>query len=303
MSKLLSVLLLSLISIFTVQDNYIFVESNFPGKVYAGGTYSVELTIHKQNLKHYATLTQYLPQGFSAIEKQSGAANFSYNKGELNFTWLRLPESSSITISYDIMVDATIQPGTYKLPAEFVYTHRNLRGAYRLKNSTIRVYRKGEAQISDTDIPNNPNKTQVVRFKPTYSALRRGLLVKLMISRGSVEGKSKITENIPFGYKATAIESKGAYFQVNNNSVEFIWNKMPESQNFTISYLLSPHKEHSPLPDITGRFRFLQNNQLRDVPTKQLNYENNKTEQSQPKSQPKSKKDIEKEEVMDYFGN
>ncbi len=295
MSKLLSIILLSFLSVFTIQDNQIFMESNLPGEIYPGGTYTVEFTIHKKDLKYYATLTQQLPAGFTAIEQQSGAANFSFSNREVKYTWLRLPEISPITLSYDIVADKHLKPGTYNLPAKFVYTYRNLRGSVSLNNSKIKIYKKGEVFSSDNRVPKNKKTIQVLRFTPEYSPERKALLVQLMISRGDITGKAKISENIPQGYKARAVETRGAHFQLNKNNVEFIWNKLPKSNNFIISYLLSPHNENSPLPNIMGIFRFVQNGSIVGVVTKQVDYKHSKQYQQN--------KDVQKEDVIDYFGD
>ncbi len=294
MSKLLSILLLSFISIFATKDDQVYIKSNLPCRIYPGGTYTVELTIHKKDLNHYASLTQRLPKGFKAVEKQSGAANFHFIDGELKFTWLRLPKTSTISISYDIVADASVKAGKYSCPAEFVYSYKNLRGSVKLSDSEIMVQSKNGEFANRTDIPTSPKTIQVLRFTPQYQPERGGLLVKLMVSKGDITSKSKITETIPLGYKAQAIETKGAYFQVTNNDVEFIWNELPKSNNFIISYLLSPHKAKSPLPNITGIFRFLQNNKLTDVVVKQADYEHKKASTN-------TEIDRERQEVLEYF--
>ncbi len=294
MSKIFSVILLSFIGIFSVQDNQVYVKSNLPGEMYPGGTYTVEITIHKKNLNHYAAFKQQFPKGFRVIERQSGAANFKFQNGKLEFTWLRLPESSPITLSYDIVADAGVKAGSYNFPAEFVYSYRNYRGAVSVANSKIIVYDKDAEFSSRKDLPKDPKTIQVLRFIPQYQPEKKALLVKLMISRGVVEGKAKITETIPPGYNAVVSDAKGAHFQVTKNNVEFIWNKLPKNNNFVISYLLSPHKATSPLPNITGIFRFLKNNQLMDVVIKQVDYRHINNQ--------KPRNNEQKKEVIDYFG-
>ncbi len=305
MSKLLSIIFLSLLSVFTLQDNQIFIESNLPGEIYPGDTYTVEFTIHKQDLKHYAILTQQLPIGFSVIERQSGAANFSFTNREVKYTWLKLPETSPITLSYDIVADKRLNPGVYNLPAKFVYMYRNLRGSVSLNNSTVKVYREGERFDSEKMKPKESKKIQVLRFAPEYSPEKKALIVQLMISRGDITGKAKIVENIPQGYKVKAIETKGAHFQLTKNNVEFIWNKLPKSNNFVISYLLSPHNEKSPLPDITGIFRFLQGGTIMGVVTKQVDYKHIRQDNQKQDAKKDTRKDVKKDvkkEVIDYFG-
>lgn len=294
MNKLISIFFLSLLSLLSFKDSEISITSNLPADIHAGDTYTVVIKINKLSLHHYAVLEQKLPKGFKAVEKQSGAANFSFSNGVVKFTWLRLPESSPLTISYDIVADKSMKKGKYNLSTEFVYIYRNYRGSVSLPNSTIKVYNPSEVLETDKSIPKDPQKVQSLRFTPQYSAARRALVVQIMISRGMVQGKAKITENIPIGYSAKAIDTKGAYFQVNKNNVEFIWNKLPTEKNFIISYMLSPHKEKSPLPNITGLFRFRLNNQIKDVHTKQAPY---------TKPQKSKKQDVNKEEIIDYFGS
>ncbi len=294
MSKLISILFLSILSISSLQNNKISITSNLPGDVYAGNKFRVELTIHKSSLKHYAMLEQRLPKGFSAIENQSGAANFSFKNGIVKFTWLRLPESSPLTLSYDIVVDKKMKKGKYTLPAEFVYIYRNQRGSVKLGNNVLNVYKKGDIISTNPNLPKDPDKIQCLRFTPEYSPERRGLIVQIMISRGNINSTAKIVETIPQGYSATKIDSKGALFRVKNNNVEFTWSKLPENKNFIVSYMLSPHKQDSPLPNITGVFRFLQNGGISDVVIEQRDYKGSKKK--------KKKKDVKKKDVIDYFG-
>lgn len=294
MNKLISIFLLSLLSFSSLKDEQISIKSNLPADMRAGETFTVDITISKSSLKRYATLEQSLPKGFKAIERQSGAANFSFKNGVVKFTWLRLPESSPLTISYDIVADKSIKKGTYNLPTKFVYLYRNQRGSVSLPNSTINVYGKNEAFAQKDNIPKDPSKIQSLRFTPEYSPARKGLVVQIMISRGTVKGKAKVTENIPIGYKAQAIDTKGAYFHATNSSIEFIWDKLPAEKNFIISYILSPHKEKAPLPNLTGFFRCKLNNQIKDVVTKQA--------ENKPKKKKKQKHDVDESDVINYFG-
>ncbi len=256
MSKILSIILLSLLSIFGIQNEQIYLESNLPAAIQPGGTYTVEIIIHKKDLQKYATLTQKLPKGITAKENLSGAADFSFNNQELKYTWLRLPKDSDITLTYDIVVDKNVKPQVYNLSTKFVYIYKNLRGSVNLKNSQVKIQHKVVK-------PLKKEKPQVIRSKPQYSPMKKALFVYINVDKGNLSGEAKISESIPLGYKVRAIDKQGAKFQVNKDRVEFIWTELPKKKNFVVVYLLSPHKsEKSPLPNISGKFMYWKNNSL-----------------------------------------
>ncbi len=306
MNKLLIGFLFWFFAVSGIQDDQVWIKAKIPYNVHAGDRFTVEITVNKLDLQHFAELKQKLPNGFSVIEGQSGAADFSFKNQMLKYTWLRLPRPAQIRISYDIVVDRNLK-GEFNLPTQFTYIYKNQRGTTSLKDDRIRVYAQGEVfsytprptdnnnQSSNglTFPPKNEMQVQCLRVKPTFSKEQNGLIVKLLVSRGAIQSAAKIEETIPFGYNANLIDSKGATFAFENNKVEFIWRKMPNVKNFEISYRLTPNNVNVQAPAITGKFVYLIGGSLQNTPVQQV--DNNLNVEA--------KSDINKSDVMNFFND
>jgi len=298
MNKLILGLLFSFFVLSGFQDNQIWIKAKMPYNVHAGDKFTVEITINKLDLQHFAELKQKLPAGFRAIEKQSGAADFSFSDQMVKFTWLRLPRSPQITISYDVWVDANLK-GDFSMPAQFTYIYKNQRGTANLAQDKIRVYARGEVfSYTDNQVnsdinfpPKNALKVQCLRIKPTYDQTQNALVVKLLVSRGAIQSAAKIEEKIPVGFIATLIDGKGATFSFENNKAEFIWKRMPDDRNFEISYRLTSLRSNPAPPSITGNLVYLSTGSLQSTPI--IEVEANRLN--------KSTENMNKEDVMNFF--
>ena len=252
-----------------ISDNQVWVHANFPSSVYSGDKFTVEITINKMSLKHFAEFRQKLPKGFTAVEKVSQSADFHFTNQFVKLVWLRLPRQAQFKVSYDIQVDAGVK-GVFKLPGQFTYIYNNQRGNVYLNDLEVTVHPRGQAfnynkEFKSGDIqfpPTDTNLVQCIRMKPFYSKDQQSIIVKLLVSRGIVKSAAKIEELIPEGYRASLIDAKNASFSFNRQKVEFIWNKLPIQKNFEISYKLNPISFNPQLPKIIGNFMYLGGGQL-----------------------------------------
>ncbi|OQX99465.1 MAG: hypothetical protein B6I20_09920 [Bacteroidetes bacterium 4572_117] len=262
MKNILITIILSFFVFSGFSDNQVWVYANLPSKTYSGKQFTVEVTINKMSLKHFAEFKQKLPKGFTAIEKNSQSADFHFKDQYVKLIWLRLPRQSQFKISYEIVVDRSVR-GTYNLPGQFTYIYDNQRGNIYLNDIELAVF------PPDWDFgpgipfpPANPESVQCLRLKPFYSKDQKSIIVKLLVSRGIAQGAAKIKEKIPTGYKASLIESGNASFSIDKQTVEFVWNKLPKEKDFVISYKLSPVSFNPQLPKIEGSFMYQANGQL-----------------------------------------
>jgi len=60
--------------------------------------------------------------------------------------------------------------------------------------------------------------------------------VSVTISKGSLTDYSRFSQDLPLGLTATNVSSPNADFSFDNQRIRVIWLKMPESDQFTISY-------------------------------------------------------------------
>ena len=60
--------------------------------------------------------------------------------------------------------------------------------------------------------------------------------IEMVINKGDIIGFAKLQQNLPDGFTATVIDSKGASFTFNNKIVKLIWTSLPAENTFKISY-------------------------------------------------------------------
>ncbi len=301
MKNLIIAVVSAFIAFSGISDNQVWVHANFPSTVYSGDQFTVEITINKMSLKHFAEFRQKLPKGFTAIEKVSQSADFHFSNQFVKLVWLRLPRQSQFKVSYDIRVNASTK-GVYKLPGQFTYIYNNQRGNVYLNDLEITVYPKGHSFNINKEIksgnfqypPTDPNLVQCLRVKPYYSKDQKSIIVKLLVSRGIVKSAAKIEEQIPEGYKASLIESGNASFSFDRQKVEFIWNKLPEEKNFEISYKLTPISFNPQLPKINGSFMYLGGGQLQSAKIVELDI-NQKSNDKNP--------NLNNNDILNFFND
>lgn len=287
----------SLLTILGFLDNQIWVNVKTPTNNYAGEKFTVEITVNKLDLKHFAEFRQKLPKGFKAVEKKSGSAEFSFSNQELKFVWLRLPREPKFTISFDIITEKNVS-GTFNIQGYFTYIYNNQRGIAYSNSQIINIYLKGEGYNFNKELrgslnypPTDTKLVQCLRVKPFYSTNNKDLIVKLLVSKGEAKGTAKIEEKIPQDYIAKVISAKGASFGHKNNKVIFLWSELPKQKNFEIIYKLIPSTSNLNIPTINGYFNYLRGNQL---VKKEIVEINNKKAKNKDKN-------IGTNDIKDYF--
>src|SRR5690606_4643735 len=80
----------------------------------------IEVTVKKGAIRGFGKLQETIPQGFTAIEKNSAEAIFTTQDRIVKFVWLNLPASDEITVSYKLRADSR-PDGEYSIDGEFGY--------------------------------------------------------------------------------------------------------------------------------------------------------------------------------------
>ena len=95
---------------------------------------------------------------------------------------------------------------------------------------------------------------------------------ELTVSKPGISGFAKIQQELPEGFTAEQIETKGASFSSAGGVVKFIWMSLPSEEEFTISYKVKVDPSASGSKEITGKFSFLENNvkSSKEIPTSSL---------------------------------
>ncbi len=64
--------------------------------------------------------------------------------------------------------------------------------------------------------------------------------IEVTVNKGTIGGFAKFQQDIPEGFTAVAVESKGASFSFSGTAVKFIWTSLPSEPEFKISYKITP---------------------------------------------------------------
>jgi len=80
----------------------------------------VEVVVNKGDIRGFGKLQETIPQGFTAMEKNSAEAIFTMQDRIVKFVWLNLPASNEVTVVYKLR--ANDRPdGEYTIDGEFGY--------------------------------------------------------------------------------------------------------------------------------------------------------------------------------------
>jgi len=250
--------------------------AKIPYEAVANTQFEVEITINKPDCTNYAAFRQQLPEGFKAIEKESGTAIFNFENGFVTYKWLTLPRDEKIVLIYKVI--PTGETGkTYKVAGTFKYISGNLPGDVSLETVDMKIMPKGSVAKfiksgsvqQDTEVANNStstsNKISSLACSRALPALdkKKEFTVSLRIEKSDLSSTAKIVEKIPAGYTARQDKNAGSVFEFSNGQVVFLWNKLPKEDIINFSYKLIPaDKKNIKEPAISGKISFIKSGKV-----------------------------------------
>ncbi len=92
--------------------------------------------------------------------------------------------------------------------------------------------------------------------------------IELRIKKGGMGGFAKMQLEVPEGFSATEIDSKGANFSYNPGLVKWIWPALPGDDEIVLKFKLKADASMNGTKTITGKFSYVENNakQVVDMP-------------------------------------
>lgn len=233
--------------------NNVTLKIKAPSEVNAGSEFQVEIVLNKHNAESFARFQQKLPRGLTAEVVQNQNASFAFDNQDVKFIWLRLPAESEITIAYKVKVDERLK-GNFSIDGLFSYIDGNDRKSVNLESKTITIRPSTSINpnlIVDIEefqemVPYQApvslmaSNVKCIRQAPLFSAEGNGLLVNILVNRGSADKFAKIEEDIPNGYTAEAISTRDAIFTFKDQKAKFLWMNLPPEPRFVVNYKLSP---------------------------------------------------------------
>jgi hypothetical protein len=243
-----------------------------PAEVVAGQEFTVSVNIEKGNLEEFSRFQQELPAGLTAVQDNSGAADFSFDNRRVRFIWLKLPAEPDLSISYRVKVHERLK-GEVTLFGEFSYVENNERRSIVIDKKVVNITPSSNiaadqqvdikdfasvlaseraASASDIDVT-------CIRQVPYPSRTGNDILVNLLVYKKDMNKFAKIEEQIPEGFEARSMESREGLFTFKDGVAKFVWMNLPEVPGFKISYRLLPEAGKT-LDDvqITGVLSYIQ---------------------------------------------
>lgn len=252
---------------------------NTPVTVDAGKTFRVSITLSKSDVNSFSRFAQDIPAGLTATSVNSANADFTFKDNRVRFIWLKLPDTDTFTVSYDVKVDERLK-GTFDLAGKFSFIDKNERKSVDLQAKQITIIpspnvdpkfivdikdfkEKVIPQLFPVDVEN----VACVRQKPDLNYSDKEILVNILVNKGSRQKFAKIEEQVPEGYVAVAVDKKDAIFAFRDQTAKFLWMTLPAEPYFTVSYKLIPQNKHKveTLP-ITGSFSYIDGQKNSSVP-------------------------------------
>lgn len=95
---------------------------------------------------------------------------------------------------------------------------------------------------------------------------------ELKIFKGNISGFAKVQQDLPEGFTATEMDSKGASFTFSENKVKLIWMSLPAEEEFTVTFKVNVASGVSGTKTVGGKFSYLENNERKsyDIPVKTI---------------------------------
>jgi len=254
MIKSLSTIFLFVLCAFTVQaQNEITVRMNVPQEVVAGQEFLVSVEIEKGNLEEFSRFQQELPAGFTAVQENSGAADFSFDNQRVRFIWLKLPAQANLSFSYKVKVQERLK-GNLILFGEFSYVENNERRSVVIDKKSINILPSPDiAAAEQVDIKDfaaimaaeqedvaSSIEVTAIRQVPYPSKTGNDIMVHILVYKKSMNKFAKIEETIPEGFEAKSMESADGLFTFKDGVAKYVWMNLPEEPGFKVSYRLIP---------------------------------------------------------------
>jgi hypothetical protein len=90
-------------------------------------------------------------------------------------------------------------------------------------------------------------------------------VIKVKVDKSDIEGFAMLEINVPDGFAAKAIETKGASFTFSEKKMRFVWMNLPDVDHFDITYQLVRLQGNTTLEKLQGVFSFIENNKKKEI--------------------------------------
>ena len=258
------------------------IKHSFPSKVNSGTQFTVEISIDKGDLDRYARLTLDVPNGFKVTSRETSGGQFSFDDQKAIIHWYNLPydEVLKVILVFDVAPPIS---GDLMISGSFRYIDNN-----QIQEKTIAPHKIQVTQVEGvTDLlASKRYKYKEITLKPIdcirqkpYMNEDNEIIVNLLVSKSSLSSFGKIEEQLPRGYRAVALKTKGSIFQVSGRILKFLWMELPKEESdkmFIVSYKLIQTEDY---PNqafiINGTFSYSQDDRTQTINIAERNIDSN----------------------------
>lgn len=92
--------------------------------------------------------------------------------------------------------------------------------------------------------------------------------VEITINKGDLASFSRLQQSLPAGLTARSSNTSNADFTFKNKQARFMWMRMPEQNDFTVSYTVKIDQRLKGEFSIDGKFSYIEDNERRSVSVK-----------------------------------
>ncbi|MEZ4739266.1 MAG: hypothetical protein R2818_07875 [Flavobacteriales bacterium] len=132
----------------------------------------VEVIIKKGDIRGFGKLQETIPQGFTALEKNSSEAIFTAQDRIAKFVWLNLPSSAEIKVVYKLRANERPE-GEYSIDGEFGYLLND--ETQRAVIGTSKFFVGPQAMLNMEPLANDPSNVNAMNNADADLALRERL--------------------------------------------------------------------------------------------------------------------------------
>ncbi|HVA97925.1 MAG TPA: hypothetical protein VNG53_03440, partial [Bacteroidia bacterium] len=111
-------------------------------------------------------------------------------------------------------------------------------------------------------LPDVITATQVV---PSSVKPGDSFTVEVTINKGTVSSFAKLQEDLPNGFTASEVDSKGGSFSFKDHSVKFIWTALPSDNSFVVKYKITVDPSANGQQSFGGKFSYVIDNNRQSV--------------------------------------
>lgn len=105
----------------------------------------------------------------------------------------------------------------------------------------------------------------VVDTTPAHMTPGESVVVDITITKSQIQSFGKLLINLPEGFTAEEVDSQGSTFTFSGNKAKFIWMTLPQSEVFTVKYMLVAGDNIANNDyNMAGVFSYIKNNQRVD---------------------------------------